>query len=199
MPDANPELQSFAEQCAAATSDQDLALLANQLGVSLASLRWLQVGWSPQDRAWTIPERRPDGQIIGINLRSPEGAKWMVSGSHRGLILPWGWSQFTGRFFLPEGASDVAACLSQGLPAIGRSTANGSCELLSQLLMTTPLVPIVVGENDLKPDGRWPGRDGAVKCANHLAAVLQRRVEIVYPPCGFKDIRELIHSFGTGA
>ncbi len=75
---------TFAEQCAAATSDIDLEFLAAQLGVSLASLSCLEVGWSPQYRAWTIPERRPDGWIIGVQLRSPEGQKWMVSGSHRG-------------------------------------------------------------------------------------------------------------------
>ena len=158
-PAANPTLHALAEQCAAATSDIDLGFLAAQLGVSLASLRCLQVGWSPHYQAWTIPERRPDGWIIGVQLRSPEGHKWMVPGSHRGLILPWGWSHFLGRVYLPEGMSDVAACLSHGLPAIGRSSASGSCELLSQLLMTTALAPVVVGENDLKPDGRWPGRE----------------------------------------
>ncbi len=191
IPAANPTLHALAEQCAAVTSDHDLALLANQLGVSLASLRCLQVGWSPQHRAWTIPERRPDGWIIGVQLRSPEGQKWMVSGSHRGLILPWGWPQFSGRVYLPEGASDVAACLSHGLQAIGRPSAHGAYGLLSQLLATTPLTPVVVGENDLKPDGRWPGREGAERCASQLAAVLQRPVELVFPPPESKDIRSL--------
>lgn len=199
MPEANPHLHGFAEQCAVATSDHDLAFLANQLGVSLVSLRSLQVGWSLQHRAWTIPERRPDGQIIGINLRSPDGAKWMVAGSHRGLILPWSWSQFTGRVFLPEGASDVAALLSHGLPAIGRPSAHGAYGLLAQVLATTPLTPVVVAENDLKPDGSWPGREGAMNCANHLAAALRRPVELVFPPSSHKDIRALIQSFGTGA
>ncbi len=113
-----------------------------------------------------------------------------------GLILPWGWWQFSGRVYLPEGASDVAALLSHGLPAIGRASASGSCGLLSQVLSATSLAPVVVGENDLKPDGHWPGREGAERCANRLAAVLQRPVELVFPPPASKDIRRITNAHG---
>ena len=123
----------------------------------------------------------------------------MITGSHRALILPWGWWQFSGRVYLPEGASDTAALLTHGLPAIGRSSANGSITLLAELLRPTTLTPVVLGENDAKPDGRWPGRDGAERCANELASSLQRPVEIAFPPPAFKDVREYTQSIRTGA
>ena len=199
IPEANLELHGFSEQCASTTTDAELEVLATQLGVTIASLRWLQVGWSPRDGAWTVPERRPDGWIIGIQLRSPDGSKRMITGSHRGLILPWEWWQYSGRVYLPEGASDVAALLTHGLPAIGRSSANGSIASLAELLRPTTLTPVVLGENDAKPDGRWPGRDGAERCANELASSLQRPVEIAFPPPAFKDVREYTQSIRTGA
>ena len=191
IPKANLALHGFAEQCAATTIDTDLEFLSAELTVSTASLRWLQVGWSPYYQAWTIPEHRPDGWVIGVQLRSQNGSKRMITGSHRGLILPWRWWQFSDRVYLPEGASDVAAILTQGLPAIGRSSAHGSTiTLLADLLRPTTLIPVVIGENDQKQDGRWPGRDGAEKCAHELASSLQRPVEIAFPPPEFKDIRE---------
>ncbi len=197
--EANLELHGFSEQCASSTTDAELEVLATQLGVTIASLRWLQVGWSPRDGAWTVPERRPDGWVVGIQLRAPDGSKRMITGSHRGLILPWEWWQYSGRVYLPEGASDVAALLTHGLPAIGRSSANGSITLLAELLRPTTLTPVVLGENDAKPDGRWPGRDGAERCAHELAAALQRPVEIAFPPPAFKDVREFTQSIRTGA
>lgn len=192
IPDGSYELHQQAMHWSASTTDANLNILSVQLGVSLCALRELEVGWSYEHGAWTIPERRPDGWVTGIQLRAPDGQKRMVRGSHRGLILPFGWWNFRGQVFIPEGMSDVAALRSYGMAAIGRPSAVGGIAILADLLKMSALSPIIVGENDQKPDGRWPGREGAERCAQQLAAALHRRVDIQLPPPGRKDIREMI-------
>ncbi|TKJ34639.1 MAG: hypothetical protein CEE38_17365 [Planctomycetes bacterium B3_Pla] len=63
--------------------------LADQLGVSVASLHAVDVGIYPVDElgncAWTFPERDDEGNVIGLSKRLMDGAKYMVKGSERGL------------------------------------------------------------------------------------------------------------------
>ena len=53
---------------------------------------------------------------------------------------------------------------------------------------------IVVGERDAKPDGRWPGRDGARSVAKELAKRLGREVRWILPPEGAKDMRSYLEA-----
>ncbi len=48
---------------------------------------------------------------------------------------------------------------------------------------------IVIGERDEKPDGKWPGRDGAVRTAKRLAEELERPIAWALPPDNAKDAR----------
>ncbi len=116
-------------------SHDHVSYLAGQLGVSMQSLMHIGIGWSPENHAWTIPERRSDGNIIGVQLRYVDGQKRMVSGSHRGLILPGHWWTWSGTVFIPEGPSDVAALLSAGVQAIGRPSAASAPGLARLLLV----------------------------------------------------------------
>jgi len=47
---------------------------------------------------------------------------------------------------------------------------------------------MVMGENDAKPDGRWPGKTGAVKVAEELSWHLGRLVHWALPDKA-KDLR----------
>jgi predicted DNA-binding transcriptional regulator AlpA len=51
---------------------------------------------------------------------------------------------------------------------------------------------VVVVENDEKPDGTWPGRDGAERVAGRLSEALGRPVLVTYLPAGFKDVRAFL-------
>ena len=62
--------------------------LANDLGVSLKSLKQLGIGINPLTGAYVFPERDNQGKIIGIMQRFPDGKKGMIAGSHRGLFYP---------------------------------------------------------------------------------------------------------------
>lgn len=168
-----------------------LKKLAHSLGVSVRSLQQLSIGWSTRDKAWTFPERDHQRHIVGILRRYTDGDKKVIRGGKRGLYIPRGWEDIPGPVFVPEGASDVAALLSRGLCVVGRPACQGGVAELAGLFADTDKTIVILGENDQKPDGRWPGRDGAEKVATQLAALLGREVRWTLPPTGHKDVREM--------
>ncbi len=156
----------------------------------LRQLRAGGAGWSdnPPAGAWSIPERDGSGRIIGLSLRAVDGRKGAPSGGGRGLVIPSNLRTMPGPVLIVEGASDVAAALALGLPAVGRPSNLGGSEALAMMLEGETV--LVVGERDAKPDGRWPGRTGAIAVAKALAARRGESVRWTLPPDGSKDIRE---------
>lgn len=194
-----------------AAGDQ-VQLLAGQLGVSVASLHQLGCGWDPakpnrlRGSCWAFPARDGDGNVIGISLRFPEPrrnkegdlvGKAAVYGGKQGLFYdPAVWSRGSGPILLVEGATDTAAALTMGLAAVGRPSNRGGIDHLAQLLRDVPADRpiVVVGERDQKPDGNWPGRDGAVSTATQLAKALHRAILWAMPPDLAKDTREFLRA-----
>jgi hypothetical protein len=115
-----------------------------------------------------------------------------MKGGKRGLYLPDGWEEGEGPLYVPEGASDVAALLDHGLRAVGRPSCTGGEQHLRALLAGKDIDVVILGENDRKEDGRWPGRDGAEAVARGLANALGRRVHWALPPRGHKDVRAYV-------
>jgi len=93
---------------------------------------------------------------------------------------------------LVEGSSDALAATAAGLAAVGRPSDRGGVADLAALLRELPPARplVVVGENDEKPDGTWPGRDGAEAVAAGLAHRLRRPVAWAMTPGGAKDVRD---------
>ena len=180
-----------------ALSKKLLRQLAEEWQVPPSVLRKLGVGWLSRREAYTFPERDHEGRITGILCRDIEtGKKTMIRGSHRGLYLPVGWDEPQGPILIPEGVSDTAVLLAQGLAVVGRPACKGGVEFLGELLADHDREIVVIGENDLKADGRWPGRDGAEQVASNLANMLGREVQWTLPPEGFKDVREYLNAGG---
>jgi hypothetical protein len=151
---------------------------------------------------WTFPECDGGGGVVGILRRYPDGVKKAAPGGRRGLTLVDGWRERQGPVLLPEGPSDTLALIAAGLPAVGRPSNTGGVEHLAALLKDLPADReiVVVGENDRKPDGTWPGRDGAERTAAALARRLGRAVRVALPPDGAKDVRAwLVARVATGA
>lgn len=176
----------MAENAVAAISSRQLEFLAAQLGVSSQSLAQLRVGWSFKHGAFTVPEVDGERQIIGVALRWPTGRKGFIRHGMRGLTVP-AILQGDGRVFVVEGMSDVAALSDHGIAAVGRPCASGGIGHLAGLLADRAIV--VVGEHNRKPDGRWPGRAGAMAVTNGLRKALNREVMFAMPPSAFKDVR----------
>jgi hypothetical protein len=185
---ARPWADEAAEYAAAARDRLDL--LADHLGVRLDVLEAMGVGWT--GKAWSFPYRDGDGQVVGIATRLPDDKKRAVRSSSTGLLYaPDRWSQGDGPVYVVEGASDTAALTGLGLAAVGRPSNTGGAAHLARLLREWPAHRgiVVVGERDEKPDGAWPGRDGAVSVAEKLAALLCRDILWTLPPEGVKDSR----------
>lgn len=143
--------------------------------------------------AWVFPERDAAGVIVGYTLRYADGSK--KNHGHRGLSIPAAWAaDATATIYLCEGATDTLALHALGLTAIGRPSNLGGTDQLSGLLSSVGRERriVVVGENDRKADGSWPGRGGAEKTAAALAEALGRPVAVAFPPAGIKDARDLI-------
>lgn len=195
LKDADRLMQSFEGR----TSDMQIRVFSQSIGVSMISLEWLQIGYSREHLAWAFPMRDGNSNIIGIRLRNEAGDKWAVKGSRQGLFIP---SYFEGdetmhdTCFICEGPTDTAAVLSLGLYAIGRPSCNfGSEQLVIALRNHKIRRVVIISDNDDKrrTDGRawYPGLDGAKALGQSL-----RLPHVIWiPPT--KDVREFVRSGGS--
>ena len=200
------DLVRFCEECGKGR----LTNLADTLGVSVKSLRRLHVGYSVQQEAGMFAERNAAGEFVGINRRFGNGEKKRSAGGESGLTFADDWDAGDGPLLLVEGGSDVAACLTMGLNAVGRPSNTGGVKLLGELLANVPRTRtvIVIGERDRKRHGDlkenarkrhspecegcsacWPGWFGAVNVAKQLAEKLARPIAWALPPDDAKDSR----------
>lgn len=151
---------------------------------------------------FTFTEHAPNGAITAINRRivnppPDEPNKKVMHGGRRGLYQSRGWRDGPGPLLLPEGASDVLALVAVGLKAVGRPSNTGGVELLVELLADEKRELIVLGENDRKDDGKWPGREGAEATAQKLADALGREIHWALPWEGSKDSREWVKNLAA--
>lgn len=163
--------------------------LASQLGVSVESLTAMSVGFD--QRVWTFPERDATGRVIGISRRSADGRKQRLRDTRAGLSYVPDWNTNEGPVLLVEGPTDTAALWDLGFTVVGRPSNCAGVSLLADLLKDVPSQReiVVLGERDQKPDGRWPGREGAIRTAEGLAERLHRTVHWALPPDDAKDAR----------
>lgn len=165
------------------TWDNMVAELSESLGVSLASLIALGVAWSVGHEAWAWPMRSSNGDVVGIRLRSNDGHKWAVRGSHAGLFYAEGDDH---RVFVLEGPTDTAAAMTIGLNAIGRPACLGSELEVDRLLKRKRAREcVIVSDND------EPGYRGAEKLQAALSIP-----SVIWVPCS-KDMRQFVGHGGT--
>lgn len=186
--------------------------VAETLSVSVHSLEMLRVGigwdsWNNTEfSSW--PNRDHNGRIIGYVRRYADGSKRTNEGGSTGVFYTSEWFSQRGPLFVVEGGSDVAACESVGLCAIGRANNTHGGEYIRRMIRQC--CPnkrvIVIGERDEVPERRgrvascttscrgcafcWPGLFGAKKVSAELDA------KWVMIPKPHKDMRDLITAGG---
>lgn len=183
----------------AATTEGDLAEMSEDLSVTLYSLRRLRAARSRRwARAWLFPMCNARGRVVGVRVRAkgPGAPKWSATGSAEGVFLPLDLEP-SGVLLIPEGPSSCAACLDLGYAAVGRPSARpGAAAFAALLTLCRDRECVILGENDAKPDGSWPGRRGALFAADLLARVASR-LRVVFPPPEFKDVRDWLRAGAT--
>ncbi len=174
------------------------AALAKKLGLPVEAFDGFTLGVNGirvDGAEFTIPERDGEGVVIGIatriERRGKEAEKKCITKSKRGLTIPDGWPDRSGPLFVVEGFTDTAAMTAAKLKCVGRPSNSGGAKHLAKLFaMVSDDVPIViVGENDAKENGNWPGRDGMKQVAKSLAKALARPILTALPPQRVKDVR----------
>lgn len=88
-----------------------------------------------------------------------------------------------------EGASDTAAGLTLGFSTVGRPSDKGGLTHATRLLQGRSVA--IIGENDRKGDGSFPGRDGMEKTFEVLYPHVSKATKIM-PPEGIKDLRDWV-------
>ncbi len=187
--------------------------LAEELGLPAEVLSEVVIGWSDTaphhgspnvQGGWIFPEYDGQGRVIGTTFRFPAervagltgprgrplGNKSAPTGFNRGLTVPRAWRTMPDPVLVVEGVSDVLAGRAVGLSVIGRPSNDGGVPLLAQACRGRHV--IVLGENDRKPDGRWPGKEGAERVARKLETLWGRPVPVAFPPEAVKDLRAWI-------
>ena len=161
--------------------DEDLKPLADVLGLSIESLKLMDVTYhNKNEPAWGFPMRGADGEICGIKYRNLQGAKWCASGSKLGVYVPLNFKAGLCPIYVAEGESDTAALVMLGYNAIGRPSATTGMAALMRYLRPSPEVYIFADtdENNIGLDSSTELRD-----------MLMANAKVVYNP-RYKDVRD---------
>lgn len=167
--------------------------LARIIGVPVAALDQLRVGWERDRTAWTFPMRDGQRRVVGIQRRFANHHKLTMRGHATGWFLPASLPR-SAELVLTEGASDLAAAIGIGLHGIGRySCAFGerSRRELEQLMRHyVPERVIVV--SDAAPQEQRSARQ-----VREALRGMVRHSDLVLPPPGIKDLRQWTHAGAT--
>ena len=160
-----------------------LEKLASNLGVSVHSLKNLEVGWCNKFAAWSFPMKWNVDQYCGVRLRNDRGNKWAIKSSKQGLFIPKNLQINPEILFVAEGPSDTAAILDMGFNAIGRPNCSGGVNQIVALVQSMKPVKLVIAS-----DHDQPGQRGASVLAQKLASHGQNTL-VITPPDSCKDMR----------
>lgn len=172
------------EALCACTRALDLSRLSQNLGVTMTALRQLGCAWSESHQAYAFPMWDHRGNMVGIRLRSLDGRKWAIRGSHQGIFRAFDLTARRG--FVCEGPTDTAAILSIGGYAVGRPSCSGGLPDIGPVMVKAGVrEAIILSDND------GPGMRGAAMLQNHLPMPSA----ILVLPC--KDVRKFVNAGGT--
>lgn len=142
-----------------------------------------------------VPAQDVERRWSAIQKRTATGAKFYVrhksDAPHRPapfVPVPIG----NDPVLVPEGFTDAAALAGLGFTAIGRTSSKpGRFELEALRHFVRGRAVVVLGENDLKSSGAWPGREGAEFTARALL-LSAGTVRVAFPPADRKDARAAV-------
>ncbi len=185
LPEHNEVLAIVARKLARAITEEKLVDLAENLDISLKSLKRLHIGYSKAQDAYSFPMQRAGGRLLGVRFRNVAGKKWSLKGSKQGLFVPSGLTG-KGGLVVCEGPTDTACMLDMGFDAIGRPSCNSGVDLIKEFVADRHVA--------IMADFDGPGLDGA----NRLESTLRltcKSVIVAIPPA--KDARAFVQEGAT--
>lgn len=189
QPPQRHDLHILAEQFRTAVNPIRLARFARTMGLTVANLQRLHIGYDHDHKAYSFPMSNVSGDVLGIRLRAESGRKFAVTGGREGLFIP---SDLDGdELLICEGPTDTTAMLDCGFSAVGRPCAIGGVKLLMELVKARGTTSIVIVSD---PDE--VGQRGAIALADVLHVP---RLKIIRPPDGVKDARQWVNGGATAA
>ena len=202
------DIAKLARVAERAVSDTMAQSLADDLGLTVASLVRMGMGWVTADElhkhdtnckgrgCWTFPMLDSIEQTIGVRLRSTDGFKYAINGSMQGIFVPRDLGK-SGKpiVMITEGPTDCAAILDLGFDAIGRPSNTAGTDLIHRLIMTRTHdydwreVVILIDRDKPGSDAAKNTWRGARTLADALTSP-RRSVRICQPPKGINDARD---------
>ena len=176
-------------------------------GYSSGSHNWVRVGagvdcpvCSHGDGCLVSSECPSDPKAV-VCVRTPSPAKlklgWLHIRKDTGILASASaLADHENPVLVVEGMSDVAAAYDLGFPAIGKPNNIGGQEIMAELVRGRTV--IVMGENDKKANGEWPGAIGA-SMSLKAALTTTGKVRTLFPPEHIKDLRAWKNNFGLTA
>ncbi len=193
------DLALLARSFATAINPPVFTRFAQDMGLSVESLRRLDVGWSIDKNAWSFPMRDAAMEIRGFRMRSKAGRKFAITGGREGLFIPRDFpDEQPTRLMICEGPTDTAALLDLGFAAIGRPSCLGGRDLILDLLKRRHQDGAAITQLVIVADGDKPGQHGAAILAG-VARLYCQVVHILTPPAGVKDARQWKQNGATAA
>lgn len=185
---------------ARALSPQRMADLSVSLGVAVASLGRLGVGYDTGSGMYTFPMQSRPGTTCGVRLRGLSGEKKAVSGSRNGVFAPYGMTG-NGPLLVCEGPTDVAAMLDLGFDVVGRASClSGHAELPAWCgppLWHAPRTVVVVADRDPAQSAAEFNSDRGTQWLVEALRSVAASVVVIRPPDGVKDARKWKQSGAT--
>ena len=144
-----------------------------------------------------VSAANPDDPAAVICIRKKEGAKQPMSFGYLHILKDEGNIRKDATalpssehpVLVVEGMSDAAAALDLGFVAVGRPSNLAGLDLLKELVRGRSVV--VLGENDEKADGQFPGKEGMIATFLVLRDVCPEVLRVM-PPDGVKDLRHWV-------
>lgn len=185
LPEHNEVIAIIARKLARSITEERVSVLSENLGVSVDSLKRLNVGFSPQQDAYSFPMLRMGNRLLGVRMRNMQGKKWAIKGSKQGLFIP---NKLSGKggLVICEGPTDTACMLDMKFDAIGRPSCNSGTDLICEFVKGRHIA--------IMADCDGPGLDGAERLASALTQCC-KSVTVAVPPA--KDVREFVEQGAT--
>ncbi len=171
-----------------AMTEKAWEILSGDLGLSIETLKAMQVGWDGSQSRYTFPMRNHLGNAIGIRTREKDGKRSVSGTDGNGLFFVPSMLQ-SDYLIVCEGPTDLAALVDAGFrSSVGKpSCKQGDCYVVEIIRRLQPAAVLLL------PDSDVVGLEGFSNLANEIlnkGVMPFSRIDSLTPPTPLNDVRQ---------